>query len=392
MTGDASIGAWKRPRITVAALVCVTLAAWGVIFWTGTWYRIPETDHPIWFARAQRLPWNVRGAADYHDATDLPALNRWLYAAAVRITGAVDLPCPPPYLKRLDETSGRDAWMWKIPRRAELSLRAADSLFFALFITLMLVAARQALGYWALAPLALLPFLTSKSLFIAQHKVGPDAALFFGLALVLVVWQRYHNRGEGVSWRAVVWVGAAAGVATSAKYNGAIALVAYAAYAAVHARGMARLAKPAAACAVALAVFCIINPVMFASGRAPWQVVETIVARRIEVINGINDTFGRQPLLYTWEKAVPAWMLLPFLIAAQAVAVRRFRAVEPAVWWGAFLVVVTTLTINYPMHWYVAPAHVGLYFPSAVAVIALAHRYIADNLVMPGWWGKRKDG
>ena len=363
-------------------------------------------DDPIWYHRSVRWPVRMEDRFDYRRAIDVPAVNRWVYGAALH---AADLTSVPGVPKEDLSFSPPPVSSWTpenvfMPRSISFVMRGVNALLIPVMFGALLWVAASGLGSWTLALATILPLVMTSDLSRnTAFRIGPDIFLLAGFAASLVVWQHFHKAGRGVSWKAVAVMGVVTGLTTASKLNGGLVLLAYALYAAVHARGVERLTKPIVACAVAFAVFVAVNPVFYLAGKAPWTVVTDMLARRAEVIEKVNAQYGRYSTYKILTRAfdlviptthvagmhlrqviVPMWAGIPVFVAIQVWAAKRFAWMEPVVWWGVFIFFGTMLTINNPVAWYTAPMYMGMAFPTAVAVIALAHRYIADNLALPG--------
>lgn len=387
MDAPADLAGSIRPRwrMTKAALfvAAVMLLAHGVFSYAFA-FRLPSCDDLIWLARSQRWPLHCEDARDYAAGIDVPGINRWSYGVALRSAGFESLDSLPPEETldpRVQPPLDRATWLMR--RRAYSAMRFANALAMAGFLVLLWYAASAGLGSKALALLAVAPLAASHELRVVVTRIGPDAFLAFGLALTLAAWQYFHSRGAALSWRAVILVGAASGLATSGKLNGGLGVLAFVAYLACRSHGWGRLTRPTVACAAGFAVFAIVNPVVFFSGRAPWTVIHDILVRRVEVVGFVNAALGHFTRREILDEILPYWLVtLPLLALVQLAAARRFAWMEPAIWWGAFLFAGTAFTINVPVEYYIAPAHAGLFFPSALAAIALVRRWLAANLVM----------
>jgi len=338
-------------------------------------------DEPLWYRRCCRWPTEVNEPWLYKIAIDVPALNRWLYGGALRLCGLTGLPCPKAdysVSEKRNLTEGRIA-----PWEAVMVMRSVNVLSFVGAVLPLYVVAWLILRSRAWAVVALLPLAFSKNIVLhIVPRVGPDALLAFTLSATLAAWVAWHLKGEGTTLKAVILLGALAGLATGTKLNGGLLVLAFCAYLVTSCKGWQRLWKPILAGASAFVAFSLINPVVI-MGRAPfYQVLVDMVRRRFVVIAGSNERAGPMSFIQFANSALPTWPMLPAL-AAGFIACRREGWFPPVAWWTAFLTLGTFFGINRPFPRYLGPLEIGLYFPAALCISFLASRAINKNRRTP---------
>jgi hypothetical protein len=345
-------------------------------------------------------------------AIDVPSVNRWLYWAALKAASASEIPqsecrawelkdgeiCffgKPGYVKWVTSDPGPEFLKWferlhgpYAPRRGILALRMADLAGFGAMLVFLWLAARLVLRSDMLATLAVLPICMVHYWVtcIAFVSGSGDIFMMAGFAAALYLWLKYHLASEGASWRSVAVVAATLGLAMSAKHQAVVVLAAFAAYLFLYARGWRRLVAPAAAAAVAFAVFLFLNPVVLAHPDAgPLRVLAMMVARRGEVVAEAQSRIPRQGLSEIWNLD---FYWLPFLPVAAAafLAMRRERWVAPLLLWCASITLSSAFglaTIRYFQRNYLAPLEMSLYFTLALAALALVKAHLSPADAVP---------
>jgi len=392
----------RRGLAICAALFALVM---GVYFAEALHKQTVPFDEPLWFMRARVAPTNLSTDQYRMWAIDTLALNRWAYGAVLKSTGLDKLP--PGEKRAWEARDGKLYFLgrylpndWKLydptkpdlywfewthgvyaPRDAILAMRMADLAAFGALLVLLWLTARMVLGSDVMAAAAVLPLcmLPNWLTCVAFVLGGGDVFMLAGVALALYLWTKYHVAGRGASWTAVIAVGAAAGLATSAKHTGVIAVAAFGAYLFWQARGWRRVAMPAAAALAALAVFTVVNPVVLMyPGARPWQVLDKMMHWRGYVVSEAVGRVGKAGVSSIWKRDL-FW--LPYLPVTCAVALtlRRERWFAPLVLWSGSIVAGVSIGLarmGYFQDNYDTPVEMALYFPLSLAAMALVAKHL----------------
>ena len=339
-----------KPAIITALALILLAQAWAA--------PLTAYDDALWLKRAQTP------TGDYVLAVDVPGGVRAYYRAILAACDWRGATIPTDYRQTPRQNYRRGAGA---PADAVLAMRTGNVFAFLAGLLCLYYVANVALGSTWRAALALSPLVISPlfPVYIVP-RVGPDALLFAWVCAFLAVWVYAHQQGRAAAWRWVIALGAAGGLATFVKINGALVLFAYMAWIVARRQGWARLYLPALAGAVAFGLFYLLNPAFH--GIRPEFVIWDILARRAVVAHGQLTTYGPIGWLDLVHRVVPSIALLPVL----GVVAWRARAAWwfwPVVAWGLALAVGTLLTINQPLPRYVGPLELGLYVPIALACL-----------------------
>jgi hypothetical protein len=260
-----------------------------------------------------------------------------------------------------------------------MAMRIADVATFGACLFLMWLTARMVLKSNWLAAFSILPLVLSPTFArdVSFIISSGDVFLATALAATLAAWTYFHLKGSGTSWVSIFVVSALAGIATSSKHPGVLAVAAFASYLAWQAHGWKRVAYPLAACAISFAVFTALNPaVIFYPGEWPWSVLAMMVHQRGIVI---AQHIGQTPLSATECFKFFWFPILP--VGVYALWVSRKEPWFPSVGlWAAFLTVGVVLGmtgIRIASDRYLAPLEMGMYFPISLAMLSLGRRLAA---------------
>jgi hypothetical protein len=364
-------------------------------------------DEPLWFMRSCEPPWRLDTEAQRFWAIDIPALNRWIYWTALKISGLDRVPDGEPRIFEYREGAiwskdrvvmpaelfarrwEKDLKGWETehgtyaPRHAILLMRAVNLLAFAITVCCLLYAARLILRTCPLAAAAIIPILGAPSIRrgIAFYLGSGDIFLLASLAGLLAFWLKRHLAGRGAGLITIVFGAGLCGLATSAKHTGVLAVLAFMTYLAAVSKGPARLWNPLIAASVAFAVFALLNPVVLWSPehRWPWEACVAMIRRR-------NEQFYRQTAGIDGEAVVSLRRLVTSAFwwwpAAPLVAVGAWRRLRepwflPLALWAGFLIAgagAGLLSIRIVHLSYVAPLDMALLFAAGVCLLAHGER------------------
>ena len=370
-----------RQAVRRVALPALAVLYGLLLLWQTMATPLRPFDENLWYLRSCRWPAECRpyGGWLYNAAVDVPAVNRWAYGAAQRLSRLTELPCP-----RADysKSHAQNILEGRLPPwQGVMVMRSVNVAAYLATLALLWLTARMALGCSvgtarasAWAALAVVPLAFSKiQVFDVVARAGPDALLAFAMAAMLAAWTYWHLRAEATSLKVVLYLGALAGLATGAKLNGALMVLALVGYLVAYCRGRDRLVKPLAAIGVSLVAFSLLNPVVFMGGVPPYQPLLDMIQRRLHIIGMRQEWTGPMGWLEFTRTAVPAWPVLP-LFAAGLVAARRAQWFRPVAWWCALLTLGTFFSINRPVPAYLGPLELGLYFPGSLCLVWLMGR------------------
>jgi len=299
------------------------------------------------------------GERGYVYSIDHPALKRYVYGAVLRACGITSVETP-----EVDYAMGEQ---WNIehghlpPLAVVMPLRAVNAAVMTGAVVIIYLAALAALGNGWLAALTAAPLLFSERIANgAVSYIGCDAFLAFFMALALYLMILLAGRKRAVSLPGVVLLGIVAGLATCAKLNGALVVVAVMIYLALAARGADRVMKPVIAGATALVIFLAVNPVM-RGGGLDWifGVVWDMMARRRYIWHAQYEQFtlSRVQLVARFFPYAPfVWAVI-----AGGVILRRRKWLPPLAIWSAVLVIGTLVSVNRTYDRYFLPVHMGTF-------------------------------
>lgn len=318
----------------------------------------PLLDENLGLQRVSFCPADFSGNEASWHAIDHPALSNWVDWAVLRALRA-DVSSVPA----IDPNR---SYEWNVahrlaPRYPVMVLRAAGTTALVAAMVCFFFLCRGALGnpVWAfliVAPLVLPPYLGR---YVGGYIwTDPYLAFFTALSGLLLV--SFHLSGRPAHWARVICMGVIAGLAVSTKLNGGLILLAYAAYLAAVSRGARRFVLPAAAAAVAFAVFVAVNPVMWHGGPAGWLgVMGEMLRMRARVLQMHAHLFGEFAFADRLLFLFPLWYLLP-VFAFFVVKARREKWFLPAALWAGFLIIGTVATTAEPFNRYRMPLDFGL--------------------------------
>jgi len=360
-------------------------------------------DEPLWFMRSRVTPADLSTPEYRYWAIDIPGVDRWVYYAVLKATGCYDIPPgEKPCWSIIDgcfaingftvnaKQAGSkfatiDEWEAEhgryAPKGGIMVLRTTNVVTFIACLFLMWLTARMVLKSNWLAAFSVLPLILSPTFSkdISFIIGSGDVFMAAALAAVIAAWTYFHLKGRGTSWVSIFSVSVLAGIATSSKHPGALAVAAFAAYLAWQSRGWRRVIYPLAACAISVAVFTALNPAVIAyPGERPWNVLALMVKQRGVII---AQHMGRTPFSAT-ECFTFFWFpILP--VAVYSLWMSRREPWFPSVGlWALFLTVgvVTGMTgIRIATDRYLAPLEMGVYFPVSLAMLSLGRRLAAKT-------------
>jgi hypothetical protein len=358
-------------------------------------------DEPLWFMRSLVTPADLSTVRYRYWAKDIPGMNRWVYYVTLKLTGldhipAGEQPCwsigsefimfqdnsvsvepkAPAFTTLADweAVQGRYA-----PRRSIMAMRMADLGAFAvcvisLWFTAWLVLRHKWLAALTVTPLVLSPiFVRDLSFFVTSG----DIFLLACLAATLAAMTFFHLRGRGTSSLSILIVSILAGLASSSKHPGVLAVAAFAAYLAWQSRGLQRIVNPMGAIMVSLATFAAINPVLvFCPGEWPWNVCIDMMQRRAQVNRIQMSSYGVVTATETFK-----FFWWPFFPAgAYTLWASRKERWFPAVGcWAIFIIggmLLGMITIKVSTFRYIAPLEMAVFFPVGLCIIALSRHHL----------------
>jgi len=253
-----------------------------------------------------------------------------------------------------------------------------------LYLVAYMILRRPLLAILPVVPLVLSPTFPVDIV----PRVGPDAVLMAALCLFLLAWVALDRRGQGRTWTAAIVMGVLGGVCAWTKINGALVLVAYAAYMAIGKPSLRKYSRGAVALAVGAVTFYLLNPAFI--GQNPAAVFVDILVRRAQVIQVMRLRFGPLGWTAVLSEAVRCWAFLPVL-AWVAWKVRNVPLMVPVLLWGGVLAVGNLAVMNLPLPRYLGPVELGLHFGGALAVLALAI-VLRNKIVFAGPNGTERVG
>ena len=365
----------RAARLGAIPLVLVVMGAYSL--WVWDCISMPFDD-ALWYRRfCDTHPLQWKSPETYSVCVDLPAMNRWVYGALLRVFRANRLPCKfPDYSKSQHWNLAHGS---QAPHKAEMIIRGFNLWLFwvtclVLWLTLRLLV-KDGFALLITAVLLCLPY--QPDLIARFHTEG---LLLFFLVATLALWAHLHKSGAATSRRGVLAIAVICGLAASTKINGTLVLFAFMSYLVVESSGFGKLVNPLMAAACAFAVFCVVNPVCI--GVGPVKVCADMLHRRFEAIGQLRRFELR---ISKWEfylRLLPLWWAMPpFFFAIWRR--RKVRLLAPFIYWGMWLFIGTVLTISYPHGKYLAPGVLGLVIPGAAALAMIAQRLPAVDQESP---------
>jgi hypothetical protein len=355
-------------------------------------YHVPTrpVDEALWFQRSILSPLHVEGEGRMW-GIDIPAVNRWLWWAALKATGTDKVPRGEPPAWYLDDEGnmmfqGRwtlpiwlegpdgplDRWMARhgayAPRRAILVMRSVNVAVFALFLLGLWYAGRRISGCAAAASLAIVPVALAPIMCesVAFVSLSGDVPMLAASTWALVLWLRGCERGAALHWRNVLGVGALCGLATASKHSGVLPLGAFILWLSLQGGIRRRIVNIALAGSAAFAVFFCLNPVLFLSpGEYPIAILMEMISRRSAVAALHVSLHG--PV--SWSQFYGDTLFWWLLVVPYCYALWRYRrewwAGPLALWSGVFII--GTLAGGVEMRafhpHYRAPMEMALWWP-----------------------------
>ena len=381
---NATVRHETRRLAVIAGLTALACALTGALAVQSIGTPVWRFDEPLWFARSTVTPADVSTRERQFWAIDVPGLNRWVYWTVLTLSNLKRVQPDEAHCWRVlkDKMYWQDGVkpyfdagilpQWErahgayAPPRVIEAMRFTNIAAFVLGLALLYAVAwrlsrSHAVSLVAVLPLVLSPLFALKLAFVTSSG---DILLFTTLALVLWLW----TWKPAPTFANVLIVGAACGLAVSAKHPGVLALGAYSVWLVWQSRGWRRILNPAIACGTAFLVFAALNPVVFLHPEASClRVLATMSVRRAKMAEALTVSHP-MTIVTALSVLTPYWALVPLNIFA---AIRAIRNVElaPLVLWSVVLWVGTILAywlMGAAMEFYLGPVEYGLFFPTAV--------------------------
>ncbi|MHC4714801.1 MAG: hypothetical protein ACYTAN_16275 [Planctomycetota bacterium] len=339
----------------------ITLAI--AVAWTAhiaAWQRLTPCDEPLWIERSSRPIWKCEAPLDYRWAVDVSGMVRLVYGAALPVVdncrGAnTRTDYTLTYGENLMRGSGAKP-------DAVLLCRGVNVLAFAAALVALYLAALSLIRRPILALLPVAPLMLSRLYpYSIIPRLGPDALLAAWLAMFLLAWLWLDRRGRAATWRGAVTLGIVGGLCVFAKINGALAILAYATWLIVYAKGRAKWLA-GLSLAAAFIVYYAANPAFW--GVMPDALIFDVLCRRAFIAARSSQNY---PLWSsrTWSEGLRCW---PFVPLALWVLWRcRSRQLSPLYFWGLFIAAGNLALINLPLDRYLGPVELAGYFTVSVA-------------------------
>lgn len=320
----------------------------------------------------------------YVYSKDHPTLKRLIYRWVLHSRGITSIDTPNVLYKEHDEK-------WNIengrvpPMEAITPLRVTNAAFMTAAVGLLFLTALMILKNGPLAALVALPLAASERIAAGVvWYIGCDAILAFFLALGVFLFVDLVQRGKASTLLGVLVLGAAGGLATSAKFNGALLVLAFMAYLAIYNTGKDRILRPLLMWAASVLVFVMLNPVVRGGGLdwtlgTIWGMLER--RERIWLSQYSEAPLSRVELVARFFPYAVA--VLPALSAL--VALRRKKWALPLVILSAVLVVGTLLSVNRTYKRYYLPIELAVFTTGGI----LAWAFLKERLAGRGatWRG-----
>lgn len=364
----------------VCALIIVIALSFGVnmyyVYATG-----PNWDETFHVKASLHDPGEYYSAVGQGYSIDHPTLKRYIYRAVLHARGITSIKTPDVDYHQTPK------WNIENGRTPQLDvvlpLRITNAVFMTAAVVLVFLTALLLLGNGYLAVLVLLPLVLSERIGIGVvGYVGCDAILAFFLALSLFVFTLLVLTGKASSLLGVLALGVVGGLATSAKFNGALVVVAFVVYLVIYNRGIDRLARPFLMTAVAVVVFVILNPVMRGGGLG-WAIgiVWDMLKRRRTIWMSQYEEVS----LTRFQLVARFFPYAAFVYAgfAALVALRRKKWAVPLFIWSAALVLGTLLSVNRTYRRYFLPVEMATFTAAGIFAWALLGEYLPRGV--HGW-------
>jgi hypothetical protein len=345
-------------------LICVLAAYLAFLIVQATHIEIGWSDDGLWYYRSVRSIFSTEGKDDYTWAVDQATMDRAVYGLALHVLSLDDLPCMPP-----DPTKGPDAPenpRGILPYQAIMPLHLVDIAVHLAGVLALFLSARLILkNEWG-ALLAVVPIILSPAITYTVVRTGSSSFLGMSLALFLLVWLILDRRYPSWPWGAVVVMGFMGGLCCWAKWNGALAVVAFALWIGFR-EPRQWAAKAFGMGAIAVGFLWLITPPFWS--HWPWQVVADILSRR-EIVTLRHYAKHPQWPLSHWQvlQSAHAWLAIP------AIAFFWFSRRQPwaaiAGLWATTLTIGTLLVIREDPPRYLAPWYLAILWLLPVLLLA----------------------
>lgn len=316
---------------------------------------------PWWFPYERiwdKSLWAEQYRKEYTWCIHHPSLGRIVYRTVLGWAGHAE---PPKGSWKHGASYSENLTLGNVlPKGMQFVLRLTNTAFYAAAAVLTFLGLNRILANSLLATLGVLTFIFEPTLTSGYKAVvpyvGADALFVFLLVLFWYAWLLLGRRPLACA----LALGIIGGLASSAKVNGAFALVAAAVFLAWTARGWLRLALPVLTVALASAIFLALNPVYFGGGFA-WG------ARVLRDTLGLMFNLKEVTTATSWgsftrfETFAAAFPYYPFLVPAAVLLWQSRR--EP--WfaatfaWAASIIAMNLALIYMPQPRYAAPVRVA---------------------------------
>jgi len=320
----------------------------------------------------------------YVYSIDHPTLKRHLYRLVLLASGIDQIDTPS-----VDYHKGVE-WNFEHghipPWNVVLPLRLANAALMTAAVLLVFASALLVLRNAWLAALVALPLALSEHIAVGVvGYLGCDALLAFLLALSLFVMLFLVKKRTRGLWK-VLALGVIGGLAASAKFNGALVVVAFMIYLALTNRGADRLVRPAFLALVSVLVFIALNPVMRAGGGLGWMlsVVWDMLERRKKIWLSQYEEWE----LTRVQLAVRffPWAAFVYPLLAAFAALRRKRWALPLLLWSLVLAAGTLFSVNRTYKRYFLPVEMAVLAAGGIVAWALLREELGQL------WARFKPG
>lgn len=259
------------------------------------------------------------------------------------------------------------------PEQARRMVRVTNAAFMVAAAALIYVAGARAVGPFAgfLCALAFIdPYHLMGHTVAVVWSLGPDCLLWLMMTGMLSLWVYLED-----TWAGTLAAGLAAGLATSTKLNGAFLVVVLCAWLLYRRQWQ----KAMAAGGLALAIFVLLNPVVWSRGtlgiaRVLWDFVAWGRIRAPEYAASFAELadrgwLGTRAVILSRPAWLPGWLSLWLWMAITIalLASRRMRRVEIMPLWSATIALGHLMSVPAPEPRYVMPIQAGLLIGIAAA-------------------------